>query len=317
MVQSALAWQRRRTFHHRDFPVERVAAERRRSVSVLLPARDEAATIGPILEELLPLVGRGAIDQVVVLDDSTDGTADIARRLGAEVVAQASLVPELGPVLGKGDAMWRGLQAARGEVVCFLDADSRDFGAHFALGLVGPVACGDDVAFAKGFYRRPLELGGTRLPAGGGRVTELTARPLLNRFFGELARFAQPLAGEIAARRDLLERVPFACGYAVDVTLLIDVWREAGLDAMAQVDLDVRQTQHQPLADLAPMAAQVLAGVASRLEADGRLRPGPDPGFLAPRADGTFEERGVPFVERPPARTLGRTTAERDVGASV
>ena len=274
-----------RTSHHRDFPEERVAAAKQATVSVLLPARDEAATIGPILEALLPLRERGILDQVAVLDDSRDGTGAIAEGLGAEVFDQSSLRPEHGPVLGKGDAMWRGLSIARGDVVCFLDADTRDFGAHFALGLIGPLLCDPGVQLVKGAYRRPLALGATRLPEGGGRVTELTARPLLRRFFAELAGCRQPLAGEVAARRELLERLPFACGYAVDVALLIDAWRDCGIDALAQVDLDERQNRHRPLGELGPMADAVLAAVLRRVEQDGRLAPEPD---------------GAAYVERPP-----------------
>ena len=296
-MQSVIAWQRRRTYHHRDFAVERLAAVKRDSVSVLLPARNEVATIGPILLELLPLRDRGVVDQVVVLDDSTDGTGELAADLGAEVHEQSSLHPEHGPVCGKGDAMWRGLAVATGDVVCYLDADSRDFGPHFALGLLGPVLSDPGVHFVKGFYRRPLDLGGTQLPEGGGRVTELTARPLLARFYPELAGMHQPLAGEIAARREMLERLPFACGYAVDVALLIDAWRDVGLDGLAQVDLDSRQNRHQPLADLGPMAAAVLSAVTRRLEQEGRLEP----------------TDGPPYVERPPVVKLDRLRPARDV----
>jgi glucosyl-3-phosphoglycerate synthase len=303
-VTSALSWYERRTFHHSVFPAALLAETRQCTASVLLPARNEAGTIGPILEALLPLRELGVIDQIAVLDDSTDGTGEIAARLGAEVYDQSTLRPEFGPVRGKGDAMWRGLTIARGDVVCYLDADSEDFGAHFACGLLGPVLTGGDIAFVKGFYRRPLRLEGMKLPEGGGRVTELTARPLLNRFFPELAGFLQPLAGEIAARRDLLEQIPFACGYAVDVAMLIDVWRRVGSDGLAQVDLDVRQNRHQALADLGPMASAVLAGVLRKVEEDGRLATGPTTGFLAPRAGGGFEERGVAWVERPPMASL-------------
>lgn len=314
-MQRALDWHRRRTFHHRGFTADRLAAAKRETVSVLLPARNEVETIGPILEQLMPLRERGLLDQVAVLDDSTDGTGEVAAALGAEVHAQSALRPQFGPVRGKGDAMWRGLAVATGDIVCYLDADSRDFGAHFALALVGPILTMPEVRFVKGFYRRPLDLGGARLPEGGGRVTELTARPLLNRFFAELAAFHQPLAGEIAARRDLLERLSFACGYAVDVALLIDAWREAGLDALAQVDLESRQNRHQPLADLGPMAAAVLAAVTRRLERDGRLEPGQDDGFLAPVAGGGFAERGAALLERPPVVKLGRLTRDLDVPA--
>jgi glucosyl-3-phosphoglycerate synthase len=302
-MSSARRWHRRNTFHHSRFPPARLAAERESTVSVCLPARDEARTIGPILERLLPLREQGAIDQIVVVDRSSDETATIARRLGVEVHDQEALTPELGPVLGKGDAMWRSLGVLTGDVVCFLDADSERFGAHFACGLLGPLLCEPRIAFVKGFYRRPFRIGELTLPDGGGRVTELTARPLLNLFFPDLATIEQPLAGEIAAKRDLLERLPFVTGYGVDVALLLDAYRAVGLDGIAQVDLDVRQNAHQPLRDLGPMAHAVLQAVASRLEREGRLR-GPLPAtFLAPAADG-LRSAGGELVERPPVAAL-------------
>ena len=213
----------------------------------------------------MPLVAADVVDQVVVVDDSTDGTAAIARSAGAEVYRQSDLAPELGPVRGKGDALWRALTVLEGDVVCFLDADSEQLGPHFACGLVGPLACDSGIDFVKGFYRRPFRSGGRTQEHGGGRVTELTAKPLLRRFFPELAGFHQPLAGEVAVRRDLLSALPFVTGYGVDIALLIDVWRAGGLDRMAQVDLDERQNRHQPLADLGPMASAVLDAVVSRL----------------------------------------------------
>jgi glucosyl-3-phosphoglycerate synthase len=268
---TADAWDVERTYHHSAFPPELVASARGLSISVCLPARDEAATIGAILEDLLPLVALGVVDQVVVVDDSGDGTAEIARSLGAEVHAQSDLLASLGPVLGKGDAMWRALSVLRGDVVCYLDADSRAFGPHYATALAGLVACDRSVAFAKGFYRRPFDAGAVVHDHGGGRVTELTARPLLAALYPDLARVRQPLAGEVAARRDLLMELPFLCGYAVDVGLLIGAWRAVGLDAMAQVDLDVRQNRHRPLRELAPMAAAVVGGVLHEARADGLL----------------------------------------------
>ena len=267
----ARLWHRANSFHHSAFAPEQLAERRSATVSLYLPARDEARTIGPILEQLIPLRERGVVDQIVVVDHSTDGTAEIARRLGAEVHDQADLMPEFGPVLGKGDAMWRALPVLSGEIVCFLDADSERFGAHFACGLVGPLLIRPELSFVKGFYRRPFRVGSTTYPDGGGRVTELTARPLINRFYPDLAAVEQPLAGEIAARRELLERLPFATGYGVDIGLLLDAYAAVGLDGLAQVDLDVRQNAHQSLRDLGPMAAEVLGAVAVRLEREGRL----------------------------------------------
>ena len=262
MSLRARSWYRSNTFDHSAFPAERLATERECTVSVCLPARNEARTIGAILRPLMELREAGVLDQVVVVDHSTDATAQIARDLGAEVHDQEQLMPELGPVLGKGDAMWRSLHVLRGDVICFLDADTEHFGAHFACGLLGPLLCERRFEFVKGFYRRPFKVGDVTLPDGGGRVTELIARPLLNLFYPELAAVEQPLAGEIAARRELLERLPFVTGYGVDVALLLDAHREAGLDAIAQVDLDVRQNAHQPLRDLGPMAFAVLRAVS-------------------------------------------------------
>jgi len=302
-MHRARSWHRSNTFHHAAFPPAWLATERSTSVSICLPARDEASTIGPIVDALVPLLEVGVADQLVVVDDSGDGTGAIAAARGAEVHRQADLRPELGPVLGKGDAMWRSLEVLSGEIVCFLDADSGAFGPHFATGLLGPLVAHEELRFVKGFYRRPFRQGGVTLDDGGGRVTELTARPLLNRFYRELAGFRQPLAGEIAARRELLEQLPFLTGYAVDVALLIDAWREAGLDALAQVDLDVRENDHQPLSELGPMAAAVLQAVTSRLERDGRLAPAGAAGYLAPAADG-LELREVELIERPPLAAL-------------
>jgi glucosyl-3-phosphoglycerate synthase len=271
-MTAAEQWGRARTFHHAQFDTERVAAERECSVSVCLPARNEAATIAVIVDALTPLLEQGVIDQLVVVDDSSDGTGEIARSHGAEVYDQSALCAHLGPVCGKGDAMWRALSILHGDVVCYLDADSERFGPHFAVGLVATVALPGQVQFAKAFYRRPFRVSEeTELTSGGGRVTELTARPLLKQFYPELGHVRQPLAGEIVARRELLELLPFAMGYAVDIGLLIDAWTEVGLDGLAQVDLDVRQNRHRPLHELGPMAEAVLASVLTRVHREGRL----------------------------------------------
>ena len=262
-----------RSFHHAEFPADRLRAARVETISVCVPAREEAATIAGVVTPLVALREAGVVDQVVVLDDdSCDGTGAIAADLGAEVLRPAGLLPDFGAVLGKGDAMWRALSVLRGELVCFVDADSEDFGAHFACGLLGPLVCEPGVRFVKGFYRRPFKNGGDAVsPTGGGRVTELAARPLLAAFYPQLAAVRQPLAGEFAARRELLERMAFCTGYAVEMGLLLDVWAHAGSDALAQVDLDSRQNRHQRLEALTPMAAAVLGAVTSRLRREGRL----------------------------------------------
>jgi glucosyl-3-phosphoglycerate synthase len=297
-----------RTFRHGEFPAERLANERQATVSVCLPAREEAATIGPIVEGLMALREQGVLDEVVVIDAASgDGTAEVAARAGATVHQEADLLPAFGPVLGKGDAMWRALSVLRGDVVCYLDADSESFGPHFACGLVGPLVCEAGVSFVKGFFRRPFRVGDVTLPHGGGRVNELMARPLLNLFYPELAGFHQPLAGEIAARRDLLERLPYSTGYAIEIAHLLDAYRAVGLAGLAQVDLDVRQNRHQDLDALAPMAFAILQAVAARLEREGRLEAELPTRFLAP-ARGELVERSLELRERPPMAELRAPT---------
>jgi glucosyl-3-phosphoglycerate synthase len=302
--ERARRWYESRTFHHSEFPAERLAAERTRSVSACVPARNEERTIGPIVADLVSLREAGAIDEVMVIDaGSHDSTPQIAGDAGASVHEESDLLPEQGEVLGKGDAMWRALSVLDSDVIVFLDADSEGFGPHFATGLIGPLVCGDTgVEFVKAFYRRPLKVGEVSLPEGGGRVTELMARPLVNLFYPELAGFRQPLAGELAATRDLLLRLPFATGYAVEIAMLIDAWREVGLDALAQVDIEMRQNRHQPLAELTPMAYAILRAVCTRLEREGRLNELEESELLLPRE--TLEERGVPLTERPPLASI-------------
>ncbi len=260
-----------RTFHHSSYSPAAIAAARRDlGVSVCLPARECAGTVGEIVNVLGELRETGAIDEIVVIDAaSADGTAAVAERAGALVWQEDELMPSYGPVLGKGDAMWRSLSVLEGELICFLDADSEGFSEHFLTGLLGPLVCEPQVSFVKAFYRRPLAIGES--PEGGGRVNHLLARPALALFYPQLANVRQPLAGEVAVRRGLLERVPFATGYGVEIAMLIDVWREIGLEGIAQVDLEEHHNRHQPLSALTPMALTVLATIARRLEREGRL----------------------------------------------
>jgi glucosyl-3-phosphoglycerate synthase len=290
-----------RRFHHSEFDRERLLEHKSEPITVVLPAREVAGTVGRMVDRLWGLAP--LIDQIVVVDAaSADGTAAAAARAGAEVHQEAELAPEYGQVLGKGDAMWRALRVVRGEVVAYLDSDTRDFSPHFATGMLGPLLCHTDVEFVKGFFRRPyLRADGTELPADGGRVTELAARPLLSAFYPELAGFVQPLAGEVAARRPLFERIPYATGYAVETAMLLHA-RDTlgGTGSMAQVDLDVRLNRHQPLRELGPMAYAVLRVVLERLRAEGRLLDDHAPPFQT--ADGGLVQ--VEIVERPPYATL-------------
>jgi glucosyl-3-phosphoglycerate synthase len=239
-----------------------VAAKGDQVVSVCVPAHDEAATIGDVVETLCrDLVERyGLVDEVLVLDDhSTDGTGKLAADAGARVVEAADVLPEVAGGPGKGAALWRSLVASVGDVVVWVDADIHNFGAQFVTGLLGPLFTDPAVAFVKGYYARP------RAGAlGGGRTTELTARPALATLFPHLSTIAQPLSGEYAGRRSLLEQLPFVRGYGVDVGLLIDVAAEVGTEGIAQVDLGVRHHRHHDLDQLGPQALEVLQTVLAR-----------------------------------------------------
>ena len=270
-------------------------------VSVVLPARNEAATVGRLVADLheqwvrrLPLV-----DELVVMDsDSTDATADVAGAAGADVVAPADVLPAHGTRTGKGEALWKSLAATSGDLVVFLDADLLGDVAHFVPGLLGPLLADPSVAYVKGCYTRPLQIAGEEQPVGGGRVTELTARPLLNALWPELAGVVQPLGGEYAGRRSALEQVPFHSGYGVDVGLLVDLLELGGLSSLAQVDLGVRRHTSQSEEALGAMAGQVVSALLAR-------RDGTEPSGLLTQ----FRRDGAGFVphssavavdERPP-----------------
>jgi glucosyl-3-phosphoglycerate synthase len=245
-------------FSHEEFPPATLAAAKaERFVSVCLPARNEAATVGNVVARVGELAERWAlVDEVVVVDDaSTDDTAAVAGAAGAVVVRAADVLPECGPGTGKGEALWKALAAAKGDLLVFCDADIRDFDPSFVTGLLGPLLVHEQIGFVKGRYERPGD---------GGRVTELVARPLISLLFPDLAGFDQPLAGEFAGRRDVFERVPFVQGYGVDLALLIDVVADLGLDRVAQVDLGQRLHRNRPLAELRPQAEAVMHAALGR-----------------------------------------------------
>lgn len=274
MDADVAAWFARRSSRAADWPVDLLAAAKGdTSVSVVLPALDEESTVGAIVETIrtrLVDVPRPLVDELVVLDSgSTDATSAVARAAGARVVHRDEVLPDVPSVTGKGEALWRSLAATSGDLVVFVDADLTSFEACFVTGLLGPLLTDPSIAFVKAMYDRPLASGEVVHPAGGGRVTELVARPLLNLHWPQLAGFVQPLAGEYAARRTLLERLPFATGYGVEVALLVDTLHAVGLDAMAQVDLGERRHRHHDDLRLGRMAAEIWQTALSRLHREG------------------------------------------------
>ncbi|MFF0429300.1 glucosyl-3-phosphoglycerate synthase [Streptomyces sp. NPDC004520] len=300
MLEEVERWLARRSWSVSDRPLDRVlAAKRGTTVSVVLPALNEEATVGDIVSvirrelmtESVPLV-----DELVVIDSgSTDRTAEVAAAAGARVVARDAILPRIPAVPGKGEVLWRSLMVTSGDVVCFVDADLRDFSADFVTGIVGPLLTDPDVDFVKAMYDRPF--GDT--PGQGGRVTELVARPLLNLHWPQLAGFVQPLGGEYAARRSLLERLPFPVGYGVELGLLVDALHTVGLDALAQVDVGVRKHRHQDGQALGRMAAAIYRTAQLRLSRGHLVRPRLT---QFERGERGFEPRtyAVDTEERPP-----------------
>jgi glucosyl-3-phosphoglycerate synthase len=302
--RAVAAWYARRRLLAEDYPASRLAELKgETTVTVVVPTKECAATIGGVLEgSVRPLSEHGLIDELVVIDaGSADGTAGVARAAGARVLLQDELQSDLGPALGKGDAMWRALRATGGELVCFLDGDTADPTPRHLQGLLGPLLADRSLALVKGAFDRPLEADGVKLAHEGGRVTELMARPLLNLHEPLLAGFAQPLAGEFSARRDLLERCAFPVGYGVEIAVLIDALRACGLDALAECQLGTRQNRHQPLRALGEMSYAVLVAVENRL---GGAVPMASPiaagRYVRPWDDGAIAS--VAIAERPPIR---------------
>ncbi|HET6909766.1 MAG TPA: glucosyl-3-phosphoglycerate synthase [Mycobacteriales bacterium] len=315
MDPAAHTWFSRRTSKAADWPVSRLlAAKGETSVSVVLPALNEAATVGRIVERIRrDLVERHRlVDELVVMDSgSTDQTIEVAKAAGAAVVRREDVLPQFPPRDGKGEVLWRSLAATTGDVLVFVDSDLRDFTSSFVTGLLGPLLCDETVHFVKATYDRSLTAGETELPAGGGRVTELVARPLLALHWPVLSGFVQPLGGEYAARRSLLERLPFACGYGVEFGLLVDTHRLVGLDAMAQVDLSRRKHRNSDLHKLGRMAAEILQVAERRLG-----RSVTDPLLLTQfsRAGEGYRivDNDMTEHERPPMLTVKASAARRE-----
>jgi glucosyl-3-phosphoglycerate synthase len=256
-------------YRHADFDAAGLAAGRAgRIISVCIPARDEAATVGAIVDSIgrALVAGAGGVDlvsEILVVDDgSVDGTARVAAEAGATVV----MAGEAGG--GKGQALALAVAEARGDVLVFLDGDVENFGPHFVTGLLGPLLTDDDVALVKGFYERPVD----GAPSGGGRVTELVARPVIDLLFPDLAGVRQPLAGETAAHRSVLEKTGLDPDYGIELGLLVDVADRFGVDAIAQVDLGVRIHRNRPLDELRHEATDVLAAALRRALPPGHPR---------------------------------------------
>jgi glucosyl-3-phosphoglycerate synthase len=296
-------WMAERSWSRPSWTVaELEAAKAGRTVSVVLPALNEEETVGSVVKTIEPMLG-GLVDELVVLDSgSTDDTAIQAVTAGARVVTREQALPELEPQPGKGEALWRSLAATTGDIIAFVDSDLIDPDPMFVPNLVGPLLTADGVHLVKGFYRRPLMVSGREDANGGGRVTQLVARPLLAALRPGLSAVLQPLGGEYAGTRELLTAVPFAPGYGVEIGLLIDTYDRLGLDAIAQVNLGVRAHRNRPLTELSAMSRQVIATLLSRCGVSdsgaGLIQ------FFADGADYTPLVSSVSLEDRPPMNSL-------------
>jgi glucosyl-3-phosphoglycerate synthase len=256
-----MSWFERRTWQNPAWTLDEIlAAKGDRTVSVVLPALDEEETVGEVVASVRPLLG-SIVDELIVVDSgSADATVARAERAGARVVRREDVLPELEPLPGKGEVLWRSLAATSGDLMVFLDSDLVEPDPAFVPTLLGPLLCDTGVRLVKGFYRRPLRLEST----GGGRVTELLARPVLSALRPSLSGLIQPLGGEYAATREFLESVPFAAGYGVEIGLLLDAEARYGLDALAQVNLGVRKHRNRSLLQLGVMSRQILGTALGR-----------------------------------------------------
>jgi len=271
-------WFAENTFHSHEFRNVRYLVELKKrqgtTISVALPTLNEEKTVGKIISTIKrQLVDRNPlIDELIVVDsNSEDRTVEIVTDLGIPVFKHPDILPQHGSYAGKGEALWKSLHATQGDIVVWIDSDITGFHPKFVYGLVGPLLTQPRVGFVKGFYRRPLKLGGQLLTTGGGRVTELTARPLINLFYPQLSGLVQPLAGEMAGRREVLESIPFFTGYGVETGLLIDILEQFGLPSIAQADLEYRVHRNQTLLSLSKMAFAIVQVVVKRLGDHARL----------------------------------------------
>ena len=305
-------WLRNNTFHHSDFwdilAMVREKEKKGLSLSLCIPTLNEEATIGKEIvlfkSELMdryPL-----LDEIAVIDSgSADQTCDVARSFGADVYLSESILPEQGARRGKGENLWKAIYQLKGDVIIYVDADIKNIHPRFVLGLVGPILYRPDIHYVKAFYDRPLAFSEGIRPSGGGRVTEILVRPLFSLFFPDLTGLIQPLSGEYAVRRQVLERLRFPIGYGVETSHLIDVYRGWGMDALAQTDLDQRVHRNQSTRDLGRMAFGILQTFLSRAR-DAGLLEGVPPLHTALRQfqvkDRSFEQVQHEIVEeeRPP-----------------
>lgn len=273
-------WLKERAFHHRDFSdigrLVELKEKQNVSISLCLPTLNVETTLGPILRSVKKalLEDYPLLDEIVIIDSrSIDRTTEIAAENGVEVYFDDEVLTSMGAEKGKGEALWKSLAILKGDIVIWIDSDIENIDSRFVYGIIGPLLAYPEIEFVKAYYKRPLKSAATYEAMGGGRVTEILVRPALSLFYPELSGFYQPISGEYAGRRDILESIPFYTGYAVELGLLVEIWRRKGLFALAQVDLEERVHHNQPTTALAKMSFAILQSLFQMLEEDDIIKP--------------------------------------------
>ncbi len=315
MMDSAMKkgdWLKNNTYHHSDFPtVAELAEEKRKqglSISLCIPSLNEENTIGKeiVLLRSELMIRHKLLDELAVIDSgSSDSTREVARSFGADVYKSSEILPKEGEMKGKGENLWKAIYQLEGDIILYLDADIKNIHPKFAYGLLAPLILRPEIKYVKAFYERPLIMSGSVRPSGGGRVTEILVRPLFSLFFPQLTAFLQPLSGEYAVRREVLEQISFPVGYGVETSHLIDVLQLFGLEAFAQVDLDQRVHRNQATRDLGKMAFGILQTFLKRLKKHDMIAELPETGavlrqFQSQGTEHRQVEHDIPVTERPP-----------------
>lgn len=309
-------WLETNTFHHGEFwdllKLLRAKEKKGLKISLCIPTLNEEKTIGKEivifrseLMERYPL-----IDEIAVIDSgSTDKTLEVAANFGADTYLSADILPEQGFKRGKGENLWKAIHQLEGDIICYVDADIKNIHPRFAYGLIAPLIYNDSMQYVKAFYDRPLTFSSGRRESGGGRVTEILVRPLFSLFFPELTALIQPLSGEYAVRREVLQEIAFPIGYGVETSHILDVYRDRGIEAFGQTDLDQRVHRNQSTNALGKMAFGILQSFLMRIEKFGMVEKLPDlhTVFRQFEAEGnTYEQvtREIIEEERPPMQSI-------------
>jgi len=305
-------WLREHTFHHSQFAdIRRLVEEKNKqgmSISLCIPTFNEEKTVGKeIVIFKSELMSRyPLLDEIAVIDSgSTDKTREVAASFGAEVYLSSAILPEVGEKKGKGENLWKAIYQLKGDIIVYVDADIKNIHSRFVYGLIGPLIVRPEIKYVKAFYDRPLTLAKGVRTSGGGRVTEILVRPLFSLFFPELTAIIQPLSGEYAVRREVLERIPFPIGYGVETSHLIDVYQQWGLEAFGQTDLDSRVHRNQTTQALGKMSFGIMQTFFARVESLGILRDMPELSGVMRQFQSrasAYEQLEFPIqeIERPP-----------------